>query len=45
MYVFINGTKFTEEPGSCGACPFVLLQRKDGDDPKRISKRIVLSFR
>lgn len=29
MYVFINGKKFTEEPGSCGACPFFFNGRTE----------------
>lgn len=29
MYVFINGKKFTEEPGSCGACPFFFNSRTE----------------
>lgn len=29
MYVFINGKKFTEEPSSCGACPFFFNGRTE----------------
>lgn len=42
MYVFINGKKFTEEPGSCGACPFFFNGRTEMTE--RIAKRIVCTF-
>lgn len=29
MNVFINDTKFTEEPGSCEACPFFFNGRSE----------------